>query len=370
MFVPKLVYKYSNKTILKKCKVCKKLPDVRHISFTNLLMCESKKDDPQDSPLKKLLEESSTFQNISPLSKEQQWATLPYTEDPNTALSRKQGDYFKNPGNDPRDSSIILFPGQGTQYVGMAKELMKFPMAKDLFELANHILGYDLLKVCLKGPQEKLDQTQFAQPAIMVSSLAAIEQLKEERPNAVANCVATAGFSLGEITALVFAGSLGFERALQLVNIRAEAMQLAAEAYKGGMLTIMIRPDSKLNYACLKAKDWAVDKGDPIPECKIANYLYPDCKVVSGSESALQYIEENYKIFNLRKVKRLPVSGAFHSKLMLPAMETFQKSLEKTRIEDPAISVYSNVTGKKYKHFKNRWRKQELRILPSVSILM
>jgi [acyl-carrier-protein] S-malonyltransferase len=112
----------------------------------------------------------------------------------------------EKPKKDPRESSIILFPGQGTQFVGMAKDLMKFPMAQDLFDLASYILKYDLLKLCLEGPKEKLDQTKYCQPAILVSSLAAIERLKEERPNAIENCVATAGFSLGEITALIFAG--------------------------------------------------------------------------------------------------------------------------------------------------------------------
>ncbi|KAG5887857.1 hypothetical protein JTB14_005623 [Gonioctena quinquepunctata] len=334
------------------------MPNVRRLSLTHKVsMCESKKDDPKESPLKKLLDESASFQDTK-IGKEQQWATLPY---PDGTKIRKQGEFYRKAKKDPRDGSIILFPGQGSQYVGMAKNLMKFPMARDLFELANYILGYDLLKLCLEGPKEKLDQTKYCQAAIMVSSLAAIEQLKEERPNAIANCVATAGFSLGEITALVFAGAIGFERALQLVNIRGEAMQLASEAYEGGMLTVLYQPDSKLNYACLKAKEWAVDKGDSLPECRIANYLYPHCKVVSGSKSALEYLEENWKNFNLRKVKRLPVSGAFHSDLMLPAMETFKKSLEKSKIEDPIISVYSNVDGKKYRdayHIKRQLPKQ------------
>lgn len=140
---------------------------------------------------------------------QQQWATLPYLE--GTKI-RKQGEYFTGAKHDPRDTSVIMFPGQGSQYVGMAKNLMKFPMAKDLFELANYLLGYDLLKLCLEGPKEKLDQTKYCQPAIMVTSLAAIERLKEERPKAIDNCVSTAGFSLGEITALVFAGALEFEK--------------------------------------------------------------------------------------------------------------------------------------------------------------
>lgn len=103
--------------------------------------------------------------------------------------------------------------------MGMAKNLMKFPMARDLFELANYILEYDLLELCLKGPAEKLNQTKFSQPAIFVCSLATIERLKEERPNAIDNCVGTAGFSVGELTALVFAGAIGFERGKKYIYI-------------------------------------------------------------------------------------------------------------------------------------------------------
>ncbi|CAG9855930.1 unnamed protein product [Phyllotreta striolata] len=313
--------------------------------------------DSKDSPLKKLLDDSSSFQDVTKEYK-QEWVTLPY---PQGTKIRKQGESFHKAKKDPRDATIILFPGQGTQYVGMAKDLLKFPLAKDLFELANYILGYDLLNLCLHGPKDKLDQTKYSQPAIMVSSLAAIERLKEERPNAIINCFGTAGFSLGEITALVFAGALGFERALQLVRIRGEAMQIASEAYKGGMATVWYAPDSNLNTACLKAKEWAVDKGDIMPECKIANYLHPSCKVISGSESALDFLEKNLKEFKLKKIKRLPVSGAFHTDLMAPAMDTFRKALNKSDIKDPVITVYSNVDGKPYKnaeHIRRQLPKQ------------
>lgn len=218
-----------------------------------------------------------------------------------------------------------------------------------------------MLKICLEGPKEKLDQTKYCQPAVMVTSLAAIERLKEERPNAIENCVGTAGFSLGEITSLVFAGALNFERALQLVRIRAEAMQLASEMQPGYMATVFYSPDSKLNFACLKAKEWAKDKGDEVPECLIANYLFPHCKVVSGSVSAIEFLEKNYKEFNLKKVKRLAVSGAFHSALMRPAVEPFKKALRKSEVLEPAINVYSNVDGKKYRdanHIKEQLPKQ------------
>lgn len=171
---------------------------------TNRTLCDKKHE---ESPLKNLLDNAASFEDLN--NKEQQWATLPYAA---TAKIRKQGDFYKTSKKDPRDTSIILFPGQGSQYVGMGKQLLHFPMVKDLFELANYILKYDLLKLCLEGPKETLNQTKYSQAAILVSSLAALEKLKEERPNAIDNCVATAGFSVGEITALVFAGSLDFER--------------------------------------------------------------------------------------------------------------------------------------------------------------
>ncbi|CAH0555920.1 unnamed protein product [Brassicogethes aeneus] len=320
--------------------------------------CSSKDDKIKSSPLKKLLDDSATFQDLNQPNPEQQWVTLPY---PRGTRIRKQGEYFFKPKHDPRDTSIIIFPGQGSQFVGMAKGLMKFPMAKDLFELANYILGYDLLKLCLEGPKDKLDQTKYCQPAVMVTSLAAIERLKEERPQAIENCVGTAGFSLGEITSLVFAGALNFERALKLVQIRGEAMQIASEMNQGHMVTVFYAPDSKVNFACLRAKEWAKDKGDEVPECRIANYLFPHCKVISGSVNAIDYLEKNYKEFNLKKVKRLPVSGAFHSELMRPAVEPFQKALKKSEIQDPVINVYSNVDGKTYKdanHIRHQLPKQ------------
>lgn len=173
----------------------------------------SNNDKSKESPLKKLLDDSASFQDTKPQNAEQQWTTLPYLS--GTKI-RKQGEAFstKSHQRDPRETSIILFPGQGSQYVGMAKDLLKYPMAKDLFELANYELQYDLLKLCLEGPKDMLDQTKYCQLALMVTSLASIEKLKEERPNAILNCVGTAGFSLGEITALVFAGALNFEQGL------------------------------------------------------------------------------------------------------------------------------------------------------------
>lgn len=184
----------------------------------------------------------------------------------------------------------------------------------------------------------------------MVTSLAALEKLKEERPNAIENCIATAGFSLGEITALVFAGSLPFDKAIKLVQIRAEAMQIASEQTESVMATVLYGPDSQLGVACQKAKQWCIEKGIENPECKIANYLFPHCKVVAGNAEALHFLETNAKQFKLKRIKRLPVSGAFHTNLMESAVEPFKTALKKIKIEDPMISVHSNVDGKKYRN--------------------
>lgn len=314
----------------------------RHLRTFSVLRCEQK------SKAQKLLEDAASFQDIKPATPEDEWSTLPYPE--GTALKRDQGAKAIRPNVDPRETSIVLFPGQGSQYVGMAQELLKFPGARDIFELANHILKYDLLKLCLEGPKSNLDKTVHCQPAVMVTSLAALEKLKEERPRAIETCIATAGFSLGEITALVFAGALPFDKALKLVQIRAEAMQHASEMFAGGMATVLYGPDSELGLACEKAKQWCLEKGIENPECKIANYLYPHCKVVAGSLEALRFLETNQKQFKLKRIKRLAVNGAFHTDLMESAVEPFRKALKKIQIEDPIISVHSNVDGKRYKN--------------------
>lgn len=259
-------------------------------------------------------------------------------------------DVKVRPSIDPKETSVILFPGQGTQYVGMAKELMRFPQARSIFELANEVLKYDLRKICLEGPADKLNRTEFAQLAVMVSSLAALEQLREERPRAIENCVATAGFSLGEITALVFAGALPFDKALKLVQIRANAMQMACDKIPGGMAMVIYGPDTNINEACQKAQQWCIDKGLEQPYCGVANYMYPHCKIIAGNLDALEFLEKNSKALKIRRMKRLAVSGAFHTPHMETAVDTFSKALSKIYIQDPLIRVYSNVDGKPYKN--------------------
>jgi [acyl-carrier-protein] S-malonyltransferase len=166
----------------------------------------------KETDIKHLLEESSLCNDPLPTNPEYIWSTSPYPE--GVLLKRDQSRHFRKPNKDPRETSLILFPGQGTQFVGMGKDLMKYPIVRDLFDAANDLLGYNLRDICFKGPKEELDKTVHCQPAVMVCSLAAVERLREERPRAIESCMATAGFSIGEISALVFAGALSFEEGL------------------------------------------------------------------------------------------------------------------------------------------------------------
>lgn len=303
-------------------------------------------DQSSESVVKKLLNESSDCVVTNMGSEEDNWISSPYPKGTNV---RDQSKLAFRPNIDPRETSILLFPGQGTQYVGMGGTLLRFPIVKDLFEGASEILGFNLLKLCQKGPKEELDKTVNSQPAIFVCSLGAVERLKDERPAAIESCIATAGFSLGEITALTFAGAFTFEQALRLVKVRAEAMQIASEVVESGMMTVLLKPNSKLGEAMQKAKEWCVERGIEKPVCTVANYLYPGCKVVAGHKEALKFIQENVKTYNLVRTKNLPVSGAFHTDLMRPAVLPFINALKKMEINDPLIGVHSNIDGKKYR---------------------
>jgi len=243
-----------------------------------------------------------------------------------------------------------LFPGQGNQFVGMGKDLLDYPNVRDMFQAASEILGYNLLKVCMEGPKSELNRTEVQQPAIFVTSLAAVEKLREERPEALESCVATAGFSIGEITALTFAGAFDFEDALKLVKVRAEAMQLATELAPSGMMTCFYGPDSRLGFACSVAKEFCKAQGLTDVDCRVANYLYPHCKVIAGNEEALEFIVKNKEEFGLRRLKRLHVSGAFHTDLMKSSVDAFKLMLNRIHISHPVIPVHSNIDGKAYKN--------------------
>lgn len=208
----------------------------------------------------RLVKEAATYSDAANTN----WATSPYPAGVPTSLEEADA----KPKIDPLDTCVVLFPGQGTIKVGQVQRYLRFPQAKELFEMANEILNYNLLKLCLEGPQEKLNQTQFNQPATVVTSLAGLEKLREERPRVFETCVATAGYSIGELTSLIFSGVFTFEEGLRLVSVRGTAMQYASEKSSQGMLSVYCAPDAKISQACKDAVNWAQDNGVENPVCQ------------------------------------------------------------------------------------------------------
>lgn len=248
--------------------------------------------------------------------------------------------------------TVLLFPGQGSQYVGMVHDevIEQCPNAKKLFEHANSILGYNILDLCRKGPDYELHKTIHCQAAVFVSSLAAVERLAQLNPDTIGNCIAMAGFSIGELAALVTAGSINFVDALRFIKIRSETMQEASEKHPGGMMTVFYEPSAKVRMACKAAEEYCIRSGISTVDsvCSIANDLFPHCKVIAGHITALEFIEKNARNFGIKRIKRLPVSGAFHSGLMKPCRRVLANALEKLDIKTPKVDVYSNVDAEVY----------------------
>jgi [acyl-carrier-protein] S-malonyltransferase len=207
--------------------------------------------------------------------------------------------------------------------------------ARQLYDRANEILGYDLAKLCFEGPAEELDSTSGSQPALFVTSLVAIELLRKNSPDVVLACEATAGLSLGEYTALVFAGAMEFDDGLRLVAIRGEAMQEAADATPSGMVSILGLERSQVEQLCEKARQGEV--------LQIANILCPGNIVISGTNSACERAAELAGPAGAIKAVPLAVAGAFHTSIMASAVERLKSALADTRITRPTIPVISNV---------------------------
>jgi len=236
----------------------------------------------------------------------------------------------------------FLFPGQGAQTVGMAAGLCEtLPAARALFDRAAELLGYDLLQICTNGPKERLDATDVSQPAIYVASLAALEQLRLSEPQAEAECVATAGLSLGEYTALTFAGVLRFDDGLRLVQKRGQAMQMASEAQPSGMVSILLLDQAKVEEIVTQVSAGGTRV------IRIANFLCPGNLVVSGELAACEEVAKLAEAAGAKTV-RLAVAGAFHTALMQPAVSQLEQALAGVNLSAARVPVWANVTGQPY----------------------
>ena len=225
---------------------------------------------------------------------------------------------------------VFMFPGQGSQFPGMAKELYESnPTAREMFDRANEILGFDITEIMFDGTAEDLKQTKVTQPAVFLHSVILAKCSPDFNPDMVA------GHSLGEFSALTAAGALDFEDGLRLVSIRAHAMQKACEANPGTMAAILALPAETIEAVCAE-----VD-GIVVP----ANYNCDGQIVISGAVDAVAEASERLKAAGAKRALILPVGGAFHSPLMQPAAEELAAGIESVEFKTPVCPVYQNVTA-------------------------
>jgi len=268
-------------------------------------------------------------------------------KDPLAAM--KRADYV--PGQQkvraqvlPKTSIGLLFPGQGSQYVKMIANLKDLQEVKDMSAKAKVILGYDLLQLCLDGPESKLEETQVCQPAMFFASMAGLVKLRQTRPEAVERPGAVAGLSLGEYSALCAAGVFSFEDGMELVKVRGAAMAAAARSREQVMLSVAGMEQEALEESCAEfAKDGEV--------CQIANILFPKGFSCAGTKKAMEKLKDAVMDRGAMQAKFLKTGGAFHTSLMEPAREELEAKLQELlpRMQPPKVDIYMNVTGQRIK---------------------
>ena len=229
----------------------------------------------------------------------------------------------------------FVFPGQGSQFPGMGKDHYDNSVfAKKLFEQSNEVLGFRLSDIMFNGTEEDLKQTNVTQPAIFLHSIVAYKTIESASPDMVA------GHSLGEFSALVANGTLSFEDALQLVAVRAKAMQKACEKNPSTMAAVLNLADDKVEAICAEVQK---ETGEVVVA---ANYNCPGQLVISGSIKGIDVACERMKAAGAKRALVLPVGGAFHSPLMEPAKKELKEAIEATKFHNPTCAVYQNVVAK------------------------
>jgi len=230
-----------------------------------------------------------------------------------------------------------IFPGQGSQFVGMAKAWYDtYDSVREIFDTADQALGFALTELIFEGPAEELQKTANTQPAILTTSIAMLELLKKAgiRP------AATAGHSLGEYAALVAAGSLDFSDAVRLVRLRGQFMQEAVPLGQGGMMAVLGLDADKVVEGCHMAAESGI--------VEAANFNSPGQVVVAGEVNALKKTQETLKSLGAKRCMMLPVSAPFHSSMMIPAGEKLAVELAKVEIKDPEVPVLANINADYY----------------------
>lgn len=229
----------------------------------------------------------------------------------------------------------FVFPGQGAQFPGMGKtHYENSSFAKRIFEQANEILGFRISDVMFNGTEEDLKQTRITQPAIFLHSIIAFKSIQTGKPDMVA------GHSLGEFSALVANGCLSLESALELVSLRAQAMQKACELQPSTMAAVLGLEDNKVEEICSQVQS---ETGEVVVP---ANYNCPGQLVISGSVKGVEIACERLKAAGAKRALILPVGGAFHSPLMEPARQELEKAIEATTFHSPSCPVYQNVVAR------------------------
>ncbi len=229
----------------------------------------------------------------------------------------------------------FIFPGQGSQFPGMGKaHYENNAFAKRLFDQSNELLGFKISEIMFDGSEQDLKQTNVTQPAVFLHSVIAYKSIEDARPEMVA------GHSLGELSALVANGTLSFEDALQLVSVRAEAMQKACEITPSTMAAVLALDDEKVEQIC---REVSASTGEVVVP---ANYNCPGQLVISGSKKGVEIACEKMKAAGAKRALILPVGGAFHSPLMEPAKKELESKIASTSFHNPTCPVYQNVVAK------------------------